>query len=173
MCYYCIYKITINDEFYIGSTKNLNQRYYDHLDRAKNEKYKHILLYQKIRENNNIFDIEILKWKELDKKNVFELEQEYIKNLQPQLNSFKAYQTIEEKREKNKLRMREVSLNDTPEEKERKRLMARKTYQKNKDKILAKAKVKVKCEICNKFVSRLNDHKKTIKHKKNMLSINI
>ena len=166
---FCIYKLTVGDEFYIGSTCNINKRFYDHNDRAHNDKYKDMKLYNAIRNNDYNMDIEILCWKQIDKKSSFNLEQEWIDKLSPTLNSRKSVLDIEETREKNKIRMRKVNRERTEEQKEKDRIRKKEWSEKNKNKEIKK----VECKICNVFVRHEYEHIKTIKHKRNLENIEI
>ena len=160
---FCIYKLNVGEEFYVGSTCNINKRFYDHNHRAYDDKYKDIKLYNAIRNNDYNMDIEILCWKKVDKKSSFSLEQEFIDKLNPTLNSRKSVLNIEESREKNKLRMRKVEKKPLTEEQKEKK---RQRYLENKQEILSKAAEKIKCDICNVFITRPKQHNRSIKHQR-------
>lgn len=133
---YIIYKLDFGDECYIGSTKNLNKRIYDHKDRAKNEKYSHMPLYKKIKEFS--FKCKIINSFDCDKKEILKHEQNYIELFKPTLNSRKSYLSIEEKRDRNKIRMRKVFKDRTEEQKKKVRDKAKLYYEKNKEKLKKK-----------------------------------
>jgi len=89
-----VYKVEVNkDDFYIGSTiKKLKERQSLHNNTLKQNVITN-KLYEKCRENNitNIICI-LLEQKEVEnKEEIRQLEQEYIKELQPTLNSQSAY----------------------------------------------------------------------------------
>ena len=159
-----IYKIDCGDEFYIGSTKNMNQRLIEHRRDAKRKPYK---LYNKIRENNIIIKMDILKeYPDVDdKRELGKLEQEFIDNLKPTLNSYKAYRTDEQKKECNKLQMRKTRANGG-EELRLKELESRRKYtENNKEKLKAKRQEIVVCE-CGISVTRgcLTRHRQRAPH---------
>jgi len=115
-----IYKIEIGQELYIGSTTNLTERQKKHNCNIKTYPNK---LYQICRENNinNITLIELKKVKVENKKELLMIEQKYINELQPTLNTYNSIQTAEER-------------------KEYKRLNGIEYREKNKEKILLKKK---------------------------------
>ena len=91
-----IYKIEICNEIYIGSTtQKLNERQRSHNFDLKRKNYK---LQKLCRENdiNKINLIEIKKVKINNKKELNIIEQKYIKELQPTLNTYRSYRTEEE-----------------------------------------------------------------------------
>lgn len=89
-----IYKLQCidnNNIFYIGSTINLPRRLRQHKHSCKSGKEYNYKLYKKIRENGNWenFNIEILEETEVAFRNeLYEIEKNYIKNLDPKLNSY-------------------------------------------------------------------------------------
>ena len=99
-----IYKILINDKFYIGSTNNLNRRYRQHkysCTKEGNKKY-NLPLYKYIRnnggwENCNFSIIEEIVTTDLLKQK--EREQEIITKLNPTLNSASAFSHVDSKKE--------------------------------------------------------------------------
>ena len=54
---YIIYKIQCGEDIYIGSTKNYNKRIQEHKYRSKDDKYKHLKLYEKMNNTEPIFSI--------------------------------------------------------------------------------------------------------------------
>ncbi len=113
MIYY-IYKIYCKDtnisHCYIGSTKNIKKRIWEHKHCCNNKNNKEYNYYknQIIRDNGNWdnWTYEILEEIECEnKKQVLDKEQEYIYNIKPSLNRFNASGlNIENKKIKNKER---------------------------------------------------------------------
>tara|TARA_R110002153_G_C13093245_1_gene475716 strand:- start:83 stop:640 length:558 start_codon:yes stop_codon:yes gene_type:complete len=184
---FSIYKIQCDEECYIGHTKNFTKRTYDHKKRALTDKYKHLNLYKKMNETEDVI-FEVLENLECDKKTIFRYEQKYIDEYKPSLNMVRAVVDKDILRVRNKLRMRTIVY--TEEQKKIMKEKQREYYKKNKDKLLEKEyeyyknnkdnitikrKIKAKCDICNVEVLKrcMIQHKKSNKHKKNMLSINI
>ena len=100
-----IYQIKIGEDFYIGSTKlKLSQRQQLHnqcLNNPKNIGYNYYL-YKFCREHNvKKIICELLETVEDGELKI--LEQEYIKMLEPTLNTNRAYRTIEEYKEQMRL----------------------------------------------------------------------
>ena len=91
----CIYKIICNDEIYIGSTSNFHKRKLDHKYRMNNPKYSHLPIYKKMNETE--YKIEIIQMVEKDKK-LREIENQFIKELKPSLNSRNAIENKERRR---------------------------------------------------------------------------
>ena len=142
-----IYKIEICNEIYIGSTiQRLSNRRTKHNSNLKDIN-KNCKLYETCRTNNinNITLIEIEKVKINNKIELNIIEQKYINELQPSLNSKRAYRTEEESRSRHK-----------------------EYKNKNKDKIKEltkrgndKKKIKINCEFCGKEMTtgNLSRHK--------------
>ena len=90
-----IYKITVGDlGFYIGSTNNFEERLETHTSKAKTKPFK---LYKAIRENNNVFIMEILY--EFEYENFADLrieERKVYDALSPNLNMIRPYITDQE-----------------------------------------------------------------------------
>jgi hypothetical protein len=87
-----IYKISnsVNNDLYVGSTtQSLKQRFTKHISRTKNEKYKNIKLHKIMNEIGiDKFKIELLEETEfINKEEQLKLENKYIKELKPVLNS--------------------------------------------------------------------------------------
>ncbi len=100
-----IYKIEVGEECYIGSTKQkyLSQRQADHnkLINNPNSKAYNYSLYKFCREHNvRRIKCELLETVEDSELKI--LEQEYIKMLKPSLNTYRAFQTKEDRKEQNK-----------------------------------------------------------------------
>jgi group I intron endonuclease len=82
-----VYKITntINNDFYIGSSVNLNKRYYTHLNHMRNEKKTCIKLNRAVKKyNEDNFKFEIIA--KCPEEYVLKLEQWFISNLNPNYN---------------------------------------------------------------------------------------
>lgn len=80
-----IYQIYVNDNIYVGSSQNINRRYWEHLWRLKNKTHanKHMQnIYNKYGEK--LFQITILE--ECDINDLIKLEQKWIDLLKPNLN---------------------------------------------------------------------------------------
>ena len=95
-----IYKIEVEGELYIGSTKNKylsnRQALHNHVLNNSNHKKSNVYLYRFCREHNvSKIICELIETVENDE--LLLLEQEYIKMLEPTLNIRRAYQTEEEK----------------------------------------------------------------------------
>jgi hypothetical protein len=98
---------TINEEIYIGSTKNhIQVRFANHLSQIKTKSnmplYSAMLEHGK--ENFSIIEIESKECETV--KDAHILEQSHITELSPSYNSIKAYTSKFEKNEKNKINMR-------------------------------------------------------------------
>ena len=97
-----IYKIEVEGQLYIGSTKQkyLSSRQGDHNKRLNNPNYKdyNIYLYRFCREKKvKKIICEIIET--VDDSELKILEQEYINMLEPSLNSYRVYRTEEERLE--------------------------------------------------------------------------
>ena len=129
-----IYKIVINNLIYVGSCVDLQGRKITHNFRLKDNERNH-KLYQKCRENN-INKIELILIEEYDYNDIIELrqkEQHYINELKANLNEKRAYWgtgTIKEKQRQDRI--------DNPEKYKQ---YDKNKYEKNKEKILEKAKI--------------------------------
>ena len=129
-----VYKITINNECYIGSTNKIEVRYKQHKHNCTNEeasKY-NLPLYKYIREHGGWEEIEfsilacIDCGRSLTLENQKKIEQKYLEKYKPTINTNKAYVGLP-KAEYDKLR-----------------------YEKRKEKL----REKVECIVCKKFVTR-------------------
>ena len=95
-----IYKITVNKDFYIGSTWDFNQRLTLHKSFPKKNNCK---LYKTIRDNNNQFDMELLYEYECHTDEELRMEERICYDeLKPNLNSQRPYISKEELYEYNK-----------------------------------------------------------------------
>ena len=181
------------NEFYIGSTMNWNQRKDKHKSNCSNENSKdyNYPLYQYIRKTGSwsnwfMFAVEEV---EIDsKEELHKLEQAYIDELKPTLNSQRAFRTVEQRidyqkeydkehyqnnkeqkkdyREKNKEKIKEYQKDYQKEYREKHREEINK---KSKEKY----SVKIDCECGGKYTHRhKSQHFKTKLHLKYMSSIN-
>ena len=93
-----IYKITVDKDFYIGSTWDFNQRFKHHKYKSKTNNCK---LYKTIRDNNNEFDMELLYEYECYTDTELRIEERRCYDeLKPNLNSQRPYISKEEKIER-------------------------------------------------------------------------
>ena len=101
-----IYKIEVEGELYIGSTKNKylcnRQSIHNHDLNNPNGKRYNIYLYRFCREHN-VSKIICELIETVDDTELKILEQEYITMLEPTLNSQRAYTTIEERKKQKNL----------------------------------------------------------------------
>ena len=150
-----IYKIQLdNDNLYIGSTYYLPSRKSEHKNKLDTDR----LLYNKIRELNCDFKMEIIEeFKTFTNQEKLQKEQDYILSLKPNLNEVKSYITKEEKRLHNLNYMKQDRINNPQKYIEK--------YEKNKGKNKGKNKEKITCE-CGSIVLKqvLSRHKKSLKH---------
>jgi len=143
---YFIYKIIVNNEFYIGSTNSIKKRLITHKNNCFNEKSdKYNLPFYKYIRNNNCkiedLKLEIVKilW-DCISMNIAKIEeQKVIDELKPKLNTHSAYQIFKNKKE----------------------------YDKNR---YLKLNQKIKCD-CGRMVCKrdLEKHKKRPIHLKNII----
>jgi hypothetical protein len=90
----CIYKITVGDLFYIGSTHDFEERLETHTSKAKTKPFK---LYKAIRDNNNVFNMEKLHDFEYENEVDLRIEERRIFDmLSPTLNMIRPYITEQE-----------------------------------------------------------------------------
>tara|TARA_R110000822_G_scaffold5528_2_gene23687 strand:+ start:1675 stop:2124 length:450 start_codon:yes stop_codon:yes gene_type:complete len=140
-----IYKIVINENIYVGSTKRnrLCFRQGQHNYSLRNGLTSPLYIFCR---EHNIKKILCEKLEEVDNKNIFIKEQEYINKLNPTLNTISSYRTEEEEKE---------------------------YYNNNKNKIHKRQTEKIKCELCNREMnkSNLSRHKKTMTCKKFYISM--
>ena len=185
-----IYKLCCKDtsvtEIYIGSTLNQYRRKCEHKRKCENKrkcndpnnKIYNFPVYQFIRDNGGFDNWDLIILEEYPAKNKNDLlwkEREWIEKLKPTLNSQRPIITTEELRglkrenqknyyENNKEKVRESDKKYRKNNPEKIRQIAKKYYQENKEKI----KERVKCDICDKDLSRasLTRHKKTFHNNK-------
>ncbi len=97
---YIIYKLSIKNYIYIGSTKNFNRRKNEHKSRCLNGKKDEIILYKKINELGGWSECEIVPIEEYDCESSLQArirEEFHRKEYEAQLNTNKAYISKEEK----------------------------------------------------------------------------
>jgi len=98
-----IYIITTGDDFYVGSAVDLKRRIREHKSRIFNENNEgyNFKYCKKIRENNDVLNMEIYKHFPCNNKRELEQEEQRVMDeLKPTLNEKDAYQTKEELRMK-------------------------------------------------------------------------
>ena len=169
-----VYKVEVNkDDFYIGSTiKSLKERQTLHNIRLK-ENIRKNKLYETCRKHN-ITKIGCLLLEEREIEDIDEirqLEQEYITNLQPTLNSYAAYATEEDRKEYLKEYNKEwrennrEKCNEYNKEYKKQNKEHIKNYIKKYCKEYYDNNRKITCPICNSIVSKgyISSHKKTNK----------
>lgn len=158
--YSYIYKISCKDpeikEHYIGSTNNFKRRIRQHKYSSKNIFNNQTNLYDFIRNNGSInnfqFDI-LLKVLVNEKKDLYEIEKQFIKNNNNLLNK-----SIPNRNQKE-------YYSDNYDILKEKRIMK---YKKNRDEILhKKSTIMVTCE-CGSILTKnhINRHYKSMKHSK-------
>jgi len=162
---------------YVGSTTNFIRRKSEHkttCNNKKNEQYNQ-KLYTMIRCNGGFESFKIMIICEFPCNNKTELvieEEKYRKELQASLNSVKAYRTIDEKKENDKLCDIKYKKNHKPKikdynqeyytnNKDKYQEFNKKHYELNKEFL----KEKITCE-CGSIIARhcKKDHEKRIKH---------
>ena len=100
-----VYKISFDNESYIGSCKNLHERKMRHKTDCLNEngKHHHLKLYQFIRENYKWEDVIFVIVEQhdtiLDKLELMKREQHFIDELKPTLNCKRAFRSDEVKKQ--------------------------------------------------------------------------
>lgn len=175
--YSYIYKIVCLDpnidDFYIGSTVNLNARCQAHIKcnvDKKNKTY-HNKLYTLMRDSGGYenWEMQVIKqFKCETKKELHKEEQKYIDELKPSLNTANPYKTKEEQEERNKKwhqdnkeRIKEKRKKYRQDNRERTNETAKKRYQDNKEKM----KETIECE-CGSVIRKLEimRHNRSKKH---------
>jgi len=82
-----IYKITINNKIYVGSSVDLYSRYSTHNSRLKRDIHENIHLQRAYNKYNKIFSFETLEvFEEISKKDLLTKEKEYMDLLKPYYN---------------------------------------------------------------------------------------
>jgi len=170
----CIYKISVLDDFYIGSTIDFDGRLDKHTSRAKDYKQK---LYQAIRDNNNEFVMVKLHDYECETdEELFIEERRVYDEMKPTLNMRRPHITDEERvaydrktqkkqhyqENKEKIALRQKQYNQ--EHAEKNALRSRQHYQLNKEKISLQRKERKCVCVCGCEVVNLKQHQKSKKH---------
>jgi len=189
-----IYKICSKDSakshvFYIGATTNLLLRKSQHFYSCRNDKFKTRKLYEFMRANGNFeaFNfIELGKHKCENRKELNNIEQEYLKMFKPLLNSNYAQRSTKQYREDNREKIRLINKqyyyrNREQHSVRRKKKykakqnhnidLAKKYYNNNKEKIQTVRKQRVQC-LCGKAVQRCNrkKHNMSDQHHRDMMN---
>ena len=144
-----IYKIVTGDDVYVGSTTNYGKRKNEHKKKINNEKTKNYTMkvYETIRANDGEYEINIYEENlSMTKDELREREEEVRLLLGATLNSRRAHQTKEQRKETERIR-------------------AAKWRDENKDIYTERLRSKIKCE-CGLMIcySSLARHKRTAKH---------
>ena len=158
----CVYKITVGDETYIGSTCNLTNRFIKHKHSCYNPDSRgyNFKLYKYIREHSHWDNIkvEILVYlhPKFNKAERCTFEQEWIDYINPTLNDYKAYTGLNKKeykkqsyidnKEQIKIQMKQYRIDNKDKIKQ--------YYTENKDYKNARKREKIKCNHCDDIVSR-------------------
>lgn len=161
---YYIYKLFCDDSCYVGSTKNIHKRLLLHKSNSKTMNTKCYIMMRELGGFEN-FKCEILDEIVASTSTAKKLENFYIKQLKPDLNTNNSFSTPEEKREYLRdYKKRQLLVNP-----DYKRNLNRLDYAKNKHYYNRREP----CE-CGAFISPLNksNHCKTKKHKKIIEQIN-
>jgi len=144
---YSVYKLTFeNGQTYIGSTNNLAQRLREHKSDCYREKWRHLPIYQCMRECPD-FDCNVLIQENCTKEVARQLEQRYIEIHQPTLNCVRAFQSKEQRkqqrkeyRERNKEQISLQKKENREKHKEKIALKDKEKYIRNREQILLKSK---------------------------------
>ena len=160
--YSYIYKIVCLDpnidDFYIGSTVNLNIRCQAHIKTGLNKKnlHYHYKLYTFIRDSGGYenWEMQVIKlYKCETKRELVKEEQKYIDELKPSLNTDNAYSTEEYNKE--------IKKKWQQDNREKQNERAKKRYQDNKE----IEKIKIECE-CGSVIRKRQKqrHNRSEKH---------
>ena len=153
-----IYKIELQDEIYIGSTEvKLCERQSKHQYDLKH--FPNRKLYKKCIEQG-ITEIKLIWVADIEFNHTAEkrmIEEEYRKELNGTLNSYRCHTTLEEKKENDK-KYYEIH-------KDEKTQYLKEYREKHKEKLNAKKRDKIECPICKSMINRNNlaRHQKTKK----------
>jgi phosphoribosylanthranilate isomerase len=146
-----MYRISVADYTYIGNTRDFKQRKQNHKNACNNvnNPSHNLKVYKIIRENGGWDKSEMIPIEECECENTIQVhirEEELRKEYNAEMNSFKAYRTIEEKKEYD-------------------REKSKKKYEANKEIILQENKNKYNCECGTMFsINNKSNHLKTKKH---------
>jgi hypothetical protein len=168
-----MYRISVSDYTYIGSTRDFKQRKQKHKSDCNNvNSHNHnTKVYQMIRENGGWDKSEMVPIEECeceDKLQALIHEEELRKEYNAEMNTIKAYRSIEEKKEYYEAYKKEYDKEWYEENKE----TILQKYQANKETILQKRKEKYTCD-CGSIVciGNKSTHLKTKKHQDYMDSL--
>ena len=174
----CIYKISVADEFYIGSTDNFEVRKYHHIKTMKKSKLK---LYQAIRDNDYEFVMEKLHDYDCETDEELRMEERRVYDeMKPTLNRTRPHITKEDKvaykkqyqqenKEKIALKQKEKYENRTIEEQQNDTLRRKQYRIDNKEKLSQKNRAKCVCECgFNGSIKHMKRHKSSPIHTRNM-----
>jgi len=153
-----IYKLVCKDtnitDIYVGSTTNFSRRKHQHKNicNDENDKRYNVYVYEFIRNNGGYENWDMILIQNVNvntKRELEQIEREYIDKLYPTLNSRTSYVTEDEK-------------------KEQKKEYCKKYWIEKKEKVKERKREKIKCEFCNSEVTKycLTRHQKTMKCKK-------
>jgi len=149
-----IYTIKTDNGLYVGSTCDFTDRKYKHKHSCFNENSKqyNLKVYKNIRENGGEYSIEIYKMFPCNSYEELRIEEKnVIKYLNPNLNTYSAFQSVEERKEYKKIK-----------DSKRDRKEYQKEYRKqNKEKFAEKITCECGCQIRKHHISR---HRKSQKH---------
>jgi len=172
-----IYKILINDDFYIGSTFDFDQRLRCHKSDSKTNNQK---LYKAIRDNNNQFEMTLLYKYECYTDTELRMEERRCYDeLKPNLNMLRPYISKEEFYDYNKQYNKEYNIKNRETNTGKHKEKIKKSYIKNREKQLKQTKErrdnnKYICG-CGSSVINANavikKHEQTKKHQKYLLEI--
>lgn len=176
---YIIYKISIADFTYIGSTRDLKQRIQTHKSSCYNEHHKehNKKLYQTIRENGrwDCIDITPVEEYECETTQQARIREEYWRRqYDAQLNAIRAHRTEEDKKQRERDRTRTEEQLERRRQKSAERFAANREelnkkrkdlYYANRDDVLNKMKEKIQCE-CGATICRAakSGHLRSKKH---------
>jgi len=147
-----IYTIKTDNGLYVGSTCDFTRRKGEHKRKCFNENCKEykFKVYKNIRENGGEYTIEIYKMFPCNSVDELRIEEKnVIKYLNPNLNTYSAFQSVEEKKEYNK------ELNKKYKE------YYKKYRKQNKEKLAEKITCECGCQTKKYDISR---HRKSKKH---------
>ena len=168
-----IYKITVDKDFYIGSTWDFNKRLISHKSFSTFRNHK---LYIAIRHNNYKFDMELLYEYECYTDQELRMEeQRCYEELKPTLNTYRPYMSKEEKIEVNKQTCKEYYI----ENKESRLEYQNQHYIENRDTLLERRKKyrdnkKYICGCGSRVLNQnaaIRTHEQTQRHKNYLLQM--
>jgi hypothetical protein len=159
---YIIYRISVADYIYIGSTMDYNQRKKGHKSVCNNENHHgyNLKIYQIIRENGGWDKCEMIPIEEYECEGQLQahIQEEYWRReYNATLNTIKAYQSIEDRKEYKSINGKEYRENNKQKISERKKLY--------RDATKERAHTKHTCECGGKYTTQsISIHSKTQLH---------